>query len=83
MSATIATRRTSGRTFAVLASLLLLASVKPQVIGGEALLAKGGRAEAIVVGRDASSFAHWVAGEFQRYVQQLSGAELPILGATQ
>ena len=82
MSATITTRRTSGRTFAVLASLLLLASVKPQVIGGEALLAKGGRAEAvIVVGRDASSFDHWVAGEFQRYVQQLSGAQLPIFGS--
>ena len=76
------TRRTSGRTSAVFASLLLLPWVKLQAMGAEALLAKGGRAEAvIVVGRDASSFDRWVAKELQRYVQQLSGAQLPILGS--
>ena len=63
-------RRTSGRTSAVLASLLLLPLARPQAMGAEALLAKGGRAEAvIVVGRGASSFDHWVAEELQRYVQ--------------
>ena len=44
------------------------------------MLAKAGRAEAvIVVGRDASHFHRWVAGELQRYLKQLSGAELPIV----
>jgi hypothetical protein len=81
-SASMKTRRTSGRTSAVFASLLLLPLARPQALGAEALLAKGGRAEAvIVVGRDASSFDHWVAEELQRYVQQLSGAQLPILGS--
>ena len=37
----------------------------------------------IVVGRDASSFDRWVAGELQRYVKQLSGAELPIVAERQ
>jgi len=46
----------------------------------DTFLAKGGRAEAvIVVGRDAGDFYRWVAGELQRYVRQLSGAELPIV----
>jgi hypothetical protein len=46
----------------------------------DAFLAKGGRAEAvIVVGRDAGDCHRWVAGELQRYVKQLSGAELPIV----
>ncbi|NLY00066.1 MAG: hypothetical protein GXY83_28540 [Rhodopirellula sp.] len=44
------------------------------------MLAKGGRAEAVVVvGREAGDFHRWVAGELQRYVKQLSGAELPIV----
>ena len=46
----------------------------------EPMLAKGGRAEAVVVvGREAGDFHRWVAGELQRYVKQLSGAELPIV----
>jgi hypothetical protein len=51
-------------------------------MGAEALLAKGGRAEAvIVVGRDANGFHQWVAKELQHYVQELSGAQLPILAS--
>ncbi len=43
-------------------------------------LAKGGRAEAtIVVGQKAPAFDRWVAGELQRYVKQLSGADLPLV----
>ncbi|PKO23894.1 MAG: hypothetical protein CVU38_01735 [Chloroflexi bacterium HGW-Chloroflexi-1] len=47
-------------------------------------LAQDGRAEAaIVVGRDAGAFYRWVAGELQRYLQQLSGAELPVVANDQ
>ena len=43
------------------------------------LLAENGKAQAtLVVGRDASPFYRWVAGEMQRYLRQLSGAEFPI-----
>lgn len=43
-------------------------------------LVKGGQAQAvIVVGPDAGDFHRWVAGEIQRYVKQLSGAELPLV----
>lgn len=46
----------------------------------EPMLAKGGRPEAVIaVGREAGDFQRWVAGELQRYVKQLSGAELPIV----
>ena len=46
----------------------------------DAFLAKNGRAEAtIVVGHKGGAFHRWVAGELQRYVKQLSGAELPIV----
>jgi hypothetical protein len=42
-------------------------------------LAKGGQAEAvIVIGQDGETFDRWVAGELQRYLQKLCGAELPI-----
>ena len=83
-SASMNPRRTSGRAFAVFAALLLLPSARPELMGMEALLAKGGQAEAvIVVGRDAGDFDHWVAGELQRYVKQLSGAELPIVATDQ
>lgn len=44
------------------------------------MLAKGGRAQAaIVVGPQAAAFEGWVAGELQRYLQRLSGAELPVV----
>ena len=50
----------------------------------DTFLAKGGRAEAaIVVGQQAGAFDRWVAGELQRYVKQLSGAELPIVTSDQ
>jgi hypothetical protein len=46
----------------------------------DVFLAQRGRAQAvIVVGRDAGQFHRWVAGELQRYVKGLSGAELPIV----
>jgi len=45
-------------------------------------LARNGKPEAvIVVGQDSAPFYRWVAGEVQRYVRELSGAELPIVTA--
>lgn len=49
---------------------------------GQEFLAKHGRAEAvIVVGRDAGEFHRWVAGELQRYLKQLSGAEFSVVSS--
>jgi hypothetical protein len=49
---------------------------------GQEFLAKHGRAEAvIVVGRDAGEFHRWVAGELQRYLKLLSGAEFSIVSS--
>ncbi|MBC8871392.1 MAG: hypothetical protein H8E44_18355 [Planctomycetes bacterium] len=46
----------------------------------EHFLAKGGKAEAvIVVGRDSGPFDRWTAGELQRYLQKLSGVEFSIV----
>ena len=46
----------------------------------EHFLAKGGKAEAvIVVGPGGDSFDRWVAGELQRYLKKLSGAEFLIV----
>ena len=52
---------------------------------GDCILARGGRAEAvIVVGKGANPFHLWVAGELQRYLHELTGgqfsvvAELPV-----
>jgi hypothetical protein len=46
----------------------------------EHFLAKEGLAEAvIVVGREGSTFERWVAGELQRYLERLSGAEFSIV----
>ncbi len=43
-------------------------------------LARGGQAEAVIcVGQQAGEFERWVAGELQRYIKQLSGAELPVM----
>lgn len=48
----------------------------------ERFLARGAKAEsAIVIGQESGPFYRWVAGEVQRYVRQLSGAELPIATA--
>ncbi len=48
----------------------------------ECFLAKKGRPETvIVIGKDSGAFYRWVAGEVQRYVCELSGAELPIVTA--
>ena len=57
----------------------LLAATPP---APECFLAKKGRPEAvIVIGKDSGAFYRWVAGEVQRYVRELSGAELPIVTA--
>jgi hypothetical protein len=46
----------------------------------EHFLAKGGQVEAvIVVGQGGETFDGWVAGELQRYLRSLSGAEVPIV----
>ncbi|MCU0980274.1 MAG: hypothetical protein MUF25_14060, partial [Pirellulaceae bacterium] len=50
----------------------------------DAMLAKGGQAEAaIVIASDASEFARWLAGELAGHLKKLSGAELPIITADQ
>ena len=50
----------------------------------EQFLAKQGNAEAaIAVGQGSGSFNRWVAGELQRYLQALSGAELSIVTSDQ
>jgi len=59
-----------------------LASSADAVPAQKQFLARGSQPEAvIVVGRDSGPFYRWVAGEVQRYVRQLSGAELPIASA--
>jgi hypothetical protein len=46
----------------------------------EPFVAKNGQAQAtIVVGQQATAFDRWVAGELQRYLKQLSGAELQVV----
>ncbi len=45
-------------------------------------LAQAGQARAlIVVGRESAPFYRWVAGEIQRYLRDLTGAELPIVSS--
>ena len=59
-------------------------SVAGMSLAEEPSLVAGGQARAaIVVGRDAGQFHRWVAGELQRYIKQLSGAELPIVAERQ
>jgi hypothetical protein len=63
----------------VVIAWLCLAQTSP---GQERYLSRRGQAQAaIVVGRGAGPFDLWVAGELQRYVKQLSGAELPIVAS--
>jgi hypothetical protein len=46
----------------------------------ESFLTKKGQAQAtIVVGQRATAFDRWVAGELQRYLKRLSGADLPVV----
>ena len=48
----------------------------------EQFLAKEGRAEAVIVtGRGGETFDRWVAGELQRYLQELSGAEFSVVAS--
>jgi len=62
---------------AVVATSVFLAN---DALAQEQLLAKGGQAEAvIVVGEGKGQFDRWVAGELQRYLQALSGAEFSIV----
>ena len=65
--------------FSVLPALAMSADAIP---APERFLARGAQAEAaIIIGQDSGPFYRWVAGEVQRYVHQLSGAELPIATA--
>jgi hypothetical protein len=46
----------------------------------EFFLAKSGKAQAvIVIGREADTFSHWVAGELKQYLQKLSGAQFHVV----
>jgi hypothetical protein len=66
-------------TIVIAAASAFLAGVSS---AGEPFLAKGEQAEAvIIVGRDGETFDCWVAGELQRYLEELSGATLPIVGS--
>ena len=69
-----------GRLLGVVAATFVL--LVSQASAQQQFLAKGGQAEAvIVVGHEGDNFDHWVAGELQRYVEQLSGAELSIVSS--
>jgi len=62
--------------------LLPLASLAHVVAAEERFLARGAKPEAaIVIGQESGTFDRWVAGEVQRYVRQLCGAELLIATA--
>jgi len=51
-----------------------------ETVAQDRALAKGGKAEmVIVVGSAGDSFDRWVAGELQRYLRKLSGAEFSIV----
>jgi len=57
---------------------------KTKTVSREASLAKGGQGQAaIVVGRNAGSFYRWVAGELQKYLHLLTGAELPVVSMSE
>ena len=76
----VMSRRLGLVTF-VAAGLALAAGVAP---AQERFLAREGKAEAvIVVGQGGDTFDRWVAGELQRYLQALSGAELSIVTSDQ
>lgn len=60
----------------------VLAMAAAAASASDRFLAKNGQPEAvIVIGQESGPFSRWVAGEVQRYVRQLSGAELPIATA--
>ena len=68
-------------TIPVAASVLCCAEAS---FAQQEFLAKNGRPEAvIVVGRDAGEFHRWVAGELQRHLKQLCGAEFSIVSSDQ
>jgi len=71
------------RVFGVVFPLLwLLALSASQTHAQEHFLAEGSHANAvIVIGQEGGPFYRWVASELQRYVCELSGAELPIVTA--
>ena len=76
-------RRACGSLFGIVVAVRMLLTAGAG-LAEEPLLSKGGRAEAvIVVGRDNAEFYRWVAGEIQRYLKQLSGADLPIVASDQ
>lgn len=50
----------------------------------ETLIAKNGHAQAvIVIGKDSGPFYGWLAEEMQRYLKQLSSAEVPIVTSSE
>ena len=57
---------------------------KTKSVARDALLAKGGQGQAaIVIGRNAGTFYRWVAGELQKYLRLLTGAELPVVSISE
>ena len=77
-------KRRTWRSLSRIVVAVLMLLVVGMGFAEEPSLSKSGRAEAmIVVGRDSSEFGRWVAGEIQRYLKQLSGAELPIVTSDQ
>lgn len=76
--------RSAGRQRAAVAVLMaaLFWSAAGTAFAEEPMLAKKGRAEAvIVVGPAAGDFDRWVASQFQQFVKRLSGAELPVVSS--
>jgi len=75
-------RRVPPRALALIAGFLALLWPSQAMLAREAFIAKGGRAETVIVlGPDANPFQQWLAQELQRYLAQLSGAQIPIVGS--
>ena len=72
--------RSSCRQCLVIVAAAAFLSLADTSSAREYFLARGGKAEAvIVVGQESGPFHRWVAGELQRYLQKLSGAEFAIV----
>ena len=65
----------------LLIAVTTTATVFPGVrSAGDCLLARDGQAEAVIVtGKYADPFHHWVAGELQRYLQELRRIDYEVL----
>ncbi len=74
--------RTLSRSLVWFGALPAFAMLGDAVAAQERFLARGAKAEAaIVIEQQSGPFYRWVASEVQRYVRELSGAELPIVTA--